>query len=156
MLEILFILGFSLHNLEEALWLPKWSKVAGKYHQKIGEKEFRFAVIIITALGYLISFQYFLFSEKYFFSKLLYFSFVAMMVLNVIFPHLLATILLRKYAPGLISGLLLNLPIGLYLIIENINSREEFLNLALATVIFSIIMIALIKLLFRVGKKIID
>ncbi len=125
MIEILFIIGFSLHNIEEALWLPKWSKSAGKYHKEISVNQFRFAVIVITIIGYLFTFQYFLFSEKYMLSKLLYLSFVAMMVLNVIFPHLLATIVMKKYAPGLITGVLLNMPIGLYLIIENINDKKE-------------------------------
>ena len=35
MIEILFILGFSLHNIEEALWLPAWSKQAKTFHQEI-------------------------------------------------------------------------------------------------------------------------
>ncbi|MBN2625928.1 MAG: hypothetical protein JXA95_04625 [Spirochaetales bacterium] len=35
--EILFLLGFSLHNLEEGLWLPRWSRGAAKYHKSIGE-----------------------------------------------------------------------------------------------------------------------
>ncbi len=155
-IEILFILGFSLHNIEEALWLPEWSKSAGRYQKEISANGFRFAVIIITALGYLVTFQYFIFSETYMFSKLLYLSFVAMMVLNVILPHLLLTIIMGKYAPGLITGVLLNLPIGLYLIIKNIDGSKEILGLCISTIILSITILILIRVLFRIGKRIFD
>ena len=123
MIEILFILGFSIHNIEEALWLPEWSKYAKKFHQEITENEFRFAVIIITAIGYLITFQYFIFSETSIVSKYLYLGFVSMMILNTIFHHLIATIALKKYAPGLITGILLNVSIGLYILINIIHHK---------------------------------
>jgi predicted neutral ceramidase superfamily lipid hydrolase len=134
MIEILFILGFSIHNIEEALWLPEWSKYARKYHQEIAVNEFRFAVIVITAMGYLVTFQYLIFSKTSVVSKYLYLGFVSMMVLNTIFPHLVATIALRKYAPGLITGILLNFPIGIYLIIDKIHSGKELLLLLVATI----------------------
>ena len=31
-LKIIFLLGFTLHNLEEAIWLPEWTKYAKNYH----------------------------------------------------------------------------------------------------------------------------
>ena len=37
MIELLFLLGFTLHNLEEALWLPQWSKHARKYRKEVSE-----------------------------------------------------------------------------------------------------------------------
>ena len=40
MIELLFLLGFSLHNLEEALWLPEWSKHARKYHKEVSKNYF--------------------------------------------------------------------------------------------------------------------
>ena len=62
MIEMLFLLGFSLHNIEEAVWLPEWSSHAKKFHKEISRTEFLFAVIVITALGYLLTFQYYLFA----------------------------------------------------------------------------------------------
>ncbi len=153
MIEILFLLGFSLHNIEEALWLPTWSKQAGVFHKEVSDNEFRFAVIVVTIIGYLVTFQYFLFAEQYPFSKLLYLSFVLMMVLNVIFPHLLSTIITKKYAPGLLTGLLLNMPIGLYLIITN-TEKDRILSLCLSTIVLSIILLTIIRISFNIGKKI--
>lgn len=116
MIEILFLLGFSLHNIEEALWLPAWSKYAEKYHEQVTANEFRFAVMIVTALGYLLTFQFFVFGSEFVLSKYLYLGFVLMMAMNAVFPHLAATILLKRYAPRLITGLMLNVPLGSYLI----------------------------------------
>ena len=48
--KLLFILGFTLHNLEEAVWLPKWSQVAKKFHKPVTTNEFIFAVLVITVL----------------------------------------------------------------------------------------------------------
>lgn len=46
-----------------------------------------------------------------------YLGFIGMMGINSILPHLLSTIVLKKYAPGLITALFLNLPFSLILII---------------------------------------
>ncbi len=156
MMELLFLLGFSLHNLEEALWLPEWSKHAQKYHKKVSANEFRFAVIIITALGYLVTFQYFLFSATCSTAKYIYLGFVLMMVLNVFFPHLAATLALKRYAPGTLTGLLLNAPIGIYLLIREIKNINDLFYSIIASVVITLITLVLINFLFQIGGKIFD
>jgi len=156
MIEILFILGFSLHNIEEALWLPEWSKHAKTFHQEITANQFRFAVIMITAIGYLITFQYLIFAERSIISQYLYLGFVLMMILNTIFPHLIATIALKKYAPGLLTGILLNVPIGLYILIDKIHVGKSLLLLLISTVFVTVIVLLLIKIFFRIGKELFD
>lgn len=47
----LFVLAVAAHNLEEAIWLPAWSKTAGRWHPGVGKTEFRFAVFVLTALA---------------------------------------------------------------------------------------------------------
>ena len=54
-IKLLFIPGFTLQNLEEALWLPKWSQLAKKFHNPVTTNEFIFAVLIITTIGYLLT-----------------------------------------------------------------------------------------------------
>jgi hypothetical protein len=44
-MELIFLLSFSLHNIEEGLWLPGWSKYAGKYHPQVSKHEFHFALM---------------------------------------------------------------------------------------------------------------
>ncbi len=156
MIELLFLLGFSLHNIEEALWLPGWSRHARKYHKEVSPNEFRFAVIIVTVIGYLLTFQYFVFGAVYAAAKYIYLGFILMMILNVFFPHLIATIILKKYAPGLITGLLLNAPLGIYILIKNINKPDELIFVIIAGVILAAFFLLLIKQLFRLGKYLFD
>ncbi len=155
MFELLFLFGLTLHNIEEALWLPRWSKYAGRYHKEVTFNEFVFAVIMVTAVGYLLTFQYFIFGGSSLVSKYLYLGFVAMMVLNAFMPHLAATIALRRYAPGTLTALLLNLPFGLYLLCNNLVKGELFyFFIAFAVVV--VFTLFMIKICFRAGKKLLD
>jgi len=156
MIELLFLLGFTLHNLEEALWLPQWSKHARKYHKEVTQNEFTFAVIIVTAIGYLLTFQYFIFASSSSFSKYVYLGFILIMVANVIFPHLIATVVLKKYAPGTITGILLNAPLGIYILTRGINGTDEFGFVIISGVILAIIFLLLINQLFKAGKYLFD
>lgn len=144
----------TLHNLEEALWLPNWSKDAGRWHPPVGPREFRFAVSVLTGMLYLITYgsikggpesrRAYLFNGTAF-----------MMLLNVIFPHAVATVLLQKYAPGVVTGVLLNLPVTLYLLRrafrEQYVSKERF---PIAAVGVSLGTLPLLPLLFFIGKYI--
>lgn len=154
MLEVLFLLGFSLHNLEEAIWLPAWSKHAKPFHPEVKKNEFHFAVIIVTAIGYLLTF--FHFSSDNIIVQSIYYGFILMMVLNVLFPHLVATIILKRYAPGLITGLLLNLPFGVFLIQQGLSHGGNLLYIFAAALVLTAIILMLINLLFKVGGKIIE
>lgn len=156
MIEFLFLLCFSLHNLEEALWLPKWSKYVKKYHKEVSENEFRFAVIFITAFGYLITFQHLIYSSSLNISKYIYFGFILMMVLNVIFPHLILTIVLKKYAAGIITGLILNAPIGIYLLAINIKTINEMIYTLISSFIITIIFLIIINILFKIWNKLLN
>ncbi len=156
MIELLFLLGFTLHNIEEALWLPKWSKHARKYHKEVSQNEFTFAVIIVTAIGYLITFQYFIFASSYPLSKYIYLGFILMMIANIIFPHLIATLVLNKYAPGTITGILLNAPIGIYILTRGIYGTDELVFVIISGVILAIIILLLINWLFKIGKYLFD
>ena len=44
-------LAFTIHNIEEVLFLPDWSKSADKFHKPVGAFEFRFAPVIVNALS---------------------------------------------------------------------------------------------------------
>ncbi len=113
-IKLLFLLGLTLHNIEEAVWLPKWSKHAIKFHKPVLANEFYFAVLVITLIGYLLTGADYIFGSSCGSITCIYLGFVGMMGLNVFIPHLAATIVLKRYSPGLITGLLLNLPSSVY------------------------------------------
>jgi hypothetical protein len=152
-LILIFPIAITLHNIEEALWLPKWSLNAKKFHKPVNKKEFFFALIIIASLAYLISFLFILF-ENSLIIKYLYFGFLGAMVVNVLFPHLIATIALNKYCPGLITGLTINLPIFTLLVSRAITyDIITFQQQILATVVMTLILIFIIPLLSKIGNK---
>ena len=86
-IKIIFLLGFTLHNIEEALWLPKWSKNAENFHKSVEPNQFIFAVIVVTIFGYIITGIDILFGYPDNFFNYLYLGFVGMMGMNAILPY---------------------------------------------------------------------
>jgi Protein of unknown function with HXXEE motif len=41
-----FPLVITIHNLEEAIWLPGWSESTGRWYHTVEPGEFRFAVAV--------------------------------------------------------------------------------------------------------------
>lgn len=154
-MKLLFLMGFTLHNLEESVWLPEWSKHAKKFHEPVEKNQFVFAVIIITLIVYLVTFINILFDQPGNIPNYLYLGFIGMMGLNSIFPHLVATLILKKYAPGLITGILLNLPISCILIICYIEKGVNVYYLILSILIVTCVILFSLKYLFKFGEKLI-
>ncbi len=152
-LALLFMFTITLHNIEEALWLPQWSNYTGKYHKPVERNEFYFALIVITAFAYLIS-ALFMFFPKILFLKFLFVGYVGTMIINVFFPHFIATILLKRYAPGLITGMLINLPLnGLIIFSMHKDKIISLFEVIFSTMIVAIILLISLPLLFQIGRK---
>ena len=114
-LVLLFALAVTAHNLEEALLLPGWSGSAGRWHHPVGPREFRFAVSVLTALAYFVAYLA-ASGGKESLGAYLVTGYALAMLLNILFPHLLATVIMRRYAPGTATAFLLNLPITVLLL----------------------------------------
>ena len=154
--KLLFILGFTLHNLEEAIWLPKWSELAKKFHKPVSSNEFIFAVIIITIIGYILTLLDILISDSASYVHYLYAGFIGMIGLNAFFPHLVATVVIKKYSPGLITGIFLNLPLSAIIIYEYLNRDiNPYLFILSITLISGVLLVSL-KYLFKLGRRLID
>jgi hypothetical protein len=154
-LKLIFLLGFTLHNLEESIWLPEWSKQAKKFHEPVERNQFVFAVVVVTIIGYLITLIEILDNDMGSILSYTYLGFIGMMGLNAFLPHLTATLLLKKYAPGLITALLLNLPFSIIIILRYIEAGIDVYYLIIAVLIFTGIILALLKPLFKLGDKLI-
>lgn len=154
-LKLIFLLGFTLHNIEEAIWLPEWSKYAKKFHEPVERNQFIFAVIVVTIIGYLVTAAEIIENIPGGVFSYIYLGFIGMMGLNAFLPHLAATILLKKYAPGLITALFLNLPLSIIIIARYIAAGINVYFLILAILVFTVITLSLLKPLFRLGDKLI-
>ena len=150
---LFFCLAITLHNIEEALWLPEWSQSASSFQQPVTANEFHFAVFIITVFAYVISFLYVRF-PKINLVKWAFIGFLGSMVFNAIFPHLIATIVMKTYAPGLVTGLLLNIPINTIIFYKlyksNVVTKKE---IVISTVGVGVLLLAMIPVLFAVGSN---
>jgi len=148
----LFPIAFTIHNIEEAFWLPAYSKSAGKFHKPVNTFEFVFALIIITLISILITILFYL-NGKESLACYLFFAFNFGMLVNVFYPHLIATILLKKYCPGLITGILFLFPSTTYILIHGYqNQYFLFPKFWIITIPFAILIVGSIPILFKVGK----
>jgi hypothetical protein len=116
-LEWLFPVVVSLHNAEEAIGFPEWSKGAGRrWHGSITPGTFRFAATILALLAFGVTWMSAI-SGKQTVWTYLAFGYIAAVLANVLAPHLAATIALRCYVPGIVTALLLNLPVLTLLVV---------------------------------------
>ncbi len=154
-LILIFPLAITLHNIEEALWLPQWSELSGRYHKPVEKNEFHFALICVTLLAYLSSFLYMSFYNEIIF-KYIYFGYAGAMIFNAIFPHLIATIALKRYAPGLITGLFLIIPGNSLIIFFAVKLGVITLSeVIISTIITGCIILMMLPLFFKTGRKLI-
>lgn len=155
-IKIIFLFGFTLHNLEEAVWLPRWSKYAKRFQEPVQSDEFIFAVIIITMIGYILTAMDFLVGDSHDLVRYTYLGFVGMMGINSIFPHLVSSVVLKKYCPGLVTGLFLNLPLSVALINSHLKNGGDIAYLLVSVIIMSGLTLFSLKYLFRLGSTLID
>ena len=156
LLSWLFALVVTIHNLEEAILLPKWSKTAGRWHHPVGDREFRFAVAVITVLAYVAA--YFATSGgKGSIGAYIISGYALAMLLNVLFPHLIATLAMRRYAPGTATALLFNFPITSLLLYQSFHQgyveKSKYLYIGPIVVVGIVL---LIPVLFVVGRRLFE
>jgi hypothetical protein len=150
----LFVAAVTAHNLEEAVWLPAWSRYAGKWHPEVTSFQFRFAVGVLTALAALAALLAVL-QGKASAGAYLLSGYALAMALNAAFPHLLASLAMRRYMPGTATALLLNLPIAIALIRTALDEGYIILPLFLLTGPVVVVAIVIsIPLLFWLGRKV--
>ncbi len=85
----------------------------------------------------------------------LFSGYVFAMVANVLIPHLLASLALRRYMPGTGTALLLNLPLGSWFLYRAITEQYVQLStLAWVAPGTALTIVASIPVLFAAGRKV--
>jgi len=119
---ILFGTGVTLHNLEEALFLPGWTRShlklrfepnPGIYWVLTSLVSF---VIWIPVVGLCVS------EESSSFQDALS-GFALAMAINAVLPHFIISLVKRSWSPGVGTGMLFNLPLGVLLIHDQLQNR---------------------------------
>jgi hypothetical protein len=149
----LFPLTFAVHNIEEALFLPAWSKSAGRFHKPVGVFEFVFTLVVLTTASVIITVLAGS-AGKQTLPSYLYFAFNFGMLVNVLYPHLTATIVLKKYCPGLSTGMLFLVPTTGYLLFYRFDHHcVLFPMFWFITVPFAALVVGSIPVLFKIGRS---
>lgn len=152
-LWLFFPIAITLHNLEEAIWLPAWTKHAKQFHKPIESNVFYFAVIFVTILAYLSTFLAIAFPSSWLW-KYIFHGFLGAMILNTIFPHLVSTIILRRYSPGLITGLFLLLPINSIILYQSVMlGHIKLTDLMISILVVSLALLSFLPLFFKIGEQ---
>nr|WP_283163378.1 HXXEE domain-containing protein [Sporolactobacillus mangiferae] len=151
---LLFLFIISIHNTEEGIWLMRMTRHSKvRLYQAVKQDQFLFAVIAVTAAAYFVTSMFILFPENVCF-KYAYFGFLAAMMLNVLFSYLLGAIIERKYSPGLMTGILLIIPVHTIIIMRAFQSHLILFNgLIIGTFAMSTAMLFLIPLMFKLASK---
>ena len=148
----LFPVALTLHNAEEALWLPYWSKRSALWRRPVSPGVFRFAAAVLTMLAYLLAGLTATAGKQSLWAYLLFGSMVVAFA-NIFLPHLALSLVLRSYMPGLATGLAVNLPV-LFVLIgmafrEGYVSGEKAIAASLGT---AVLLLVVVWLLFKIGK----
>jgi hypothetical protein len=148
----LFPIVLTLHNAEEAIWLPGWSKRAVLWHSPVTPGSFRFAVAVLTVLAFAVTWLSASSGKQTVWTYLAFGCIVAMLA-NVLIPHIALTIALRSYMPGVATAVTFNLPVLSLLVVLAI--REEYVSgwkAATYSAVVAGLLIAAIPALFKTGK----
>jgi hypothetical protein len=110
-IQWLFPAAVTLHNGEEALMMPRWLHVhAAQLPVVPSAVAIRGALLAVTLMAFLVTALSAKAGRQSFWGYLL-FGGAATMLLNVLVPHVPATLLFRGYTPGVVTAVLLNLPV---------------------------------------------
>jgi hypothetical protein len=112
---ILFGIGVTLHNLEEAMYLVSWARSHLKLRFEPNLKIYWVltslvsVVIWIPIVGVCVSKE----STNF---QIALTGFALVMAINAVLPHLAISLVKLSYSPGTGTGMLFNLPLGVLLI----------------------------------------
>ena len=118
-LQWLFPVAVTLHNAEEAIWMPGWTARHGvqlPVHPP-GAAELRFALLVLTMLAFAVTALSIRKGPQSLWAYLT-FGYIVTMWMNVMVPHLPASFIFFSYTPGVVTAVLVNLPVMSYLAVR--------------------------------------
>jgi hypothetical protein len=148
----LFPAVVTLHNLEEAIWLPAWSQTAGRLFRPVAPRVFRFAVVFLTVLVYLLAWMTIRSGRQSIWAYATLGAMAATLI-NAVAPHLVFSIAMRRYMPGLVTGLFLNIPVLSLLVL--LLFKEGYVSgteAGLACTVVPLMLLLSLPLLFRLAR----
>lgn len=115
-LQWLFPIAVLLHNSEEAIWMPGWASTHATQlplHPP-GATKIRLALLVLTLAAFIVTELSRRKGPHSLWAYLTFGSIVAML-LNVFIPHVPASLVFHSYTPGVLTAIIINLPLMSYL-----------------------------------------
>lgn len=122
LIATLFGVGVTLHNLEEAMFLVSWSRA----HLKLPFTQNAKIYWVVTSLvslavwGSILGVRVWPQSSNL---QSVLSGIALVMAVNALLPHLVISAVKRSYSPGTGTGMLFNLPLGVWLIHEQLSAH---------------------------------
>jgi hypothetical protein len=151
-LQLLFPFLVALHNAEEAIGMPRWTRRAGPWFGGVQPAVFQFAAVVLTVLALAVTVLSAAAGRLSFWADLT-FGYMVAMLLNALVPHIAVSIASRTRMPGVVTAAALNLPILSFLTFlalkQGYVAPRAALEFAIAV---PLLLLAMIPLLFKLGK----
>jgi hypothetical protein len=114
-LQWLFPIVVTVHNLEEAIWLPGFiAKFGHELPWAVRPGEFRLAILVLTVAAWVVTYLSWRTGKQTLWAYL-EFGYVIAMLVNVFVPHIPSVFIFRRYVPGFGTAVILNLPVLMFL-----------------------------------------
>lgn len=142
----------ALHNLEEALWLPRWANRTGFWRTPVAPRVFQFVVVVLTALALAVTWLSAKSGAQSTWTYLM-FGYMAGVLANAVYPHLVLSIARRSYMPGTATAVALNLPVLSFLVASALSERQVsgWKSVAYAAGVPAVLLLSVV-VLFKPGE----
>lgn len=125
-LQWLFPVAVTLHNAEEAIWFPAWwLRHAEDIPTHPAPAIARFALAGLAAAAFVVTYLSQREGKESVWAYLT-FGYIVAMLANVFIPHIPASLVFRSYTPGVVTAVLINLPVMGFLSIRAV--REGWVS----------------------------
>lgn len=118
---VLFGIGITLHDLEEAVYWPGWVRSHLNVFFEPNPKIYWVGTSLVSVAIWVAIVGACVSPENSHFQSIL--SGIALAAaVNAVFPHLALSVAKHTYAPGTATGMLFNLPLGVFLLLEQLSA----------------------------------
>lgn len=118
---ILFGVGVTLHNLEEAVYWPDWVRSNLTLFFEPNRKIYWVVTSLVSVVIWVPIAGVCVWPENSHFQSVLS-GFALAVAINAVFPHFALSLVKHSYSPGTATGMLFNLPLGVLLIREQLSA----------------------------------
>ena len=122
-LQWLFPIAVTVHNSEEAIFMPVWVlRHRNQVPLHPSGAAIRVGLLFLTLAAFSVTALSARGGKQSVWSYLL-FGYAAAMLINVFVPHVPATVILRGYTPGVVTAVLVSLPVMSILLFQAVRDR---------------------------------